>query len=465
MAPFFVMTAFIQTLSQSPLGLWGSVFAFLTFLLIVLLILIVSNRSKKHDKLLAVMAQQMQTNADTLRSDIELSVNDGVQKANSQLRIEMNDSMNRLAQSQNQNMMAFADLIRKMNQGNTEVQLQAREALKTQVTQLSSSINQELNSIRMTLNSQLQTLQNNNDAKLEMMRQTVESKLQQTLETRLSESFKQVASHLKDVESGLGEMRTIAGQVGELKRVLTNVKTRGTFGEVQLGAILANIIPNHYEKNVATRPNSNDRVEFAIKMPGADEGKFVWLPIDSKFPVEDYQKIEEARETGDAQEAERHAKAFENRIKSEAKKIHDKYVEVPYTTEFAVMFLPSESLYAECLRRPGMIEDLQNNFRVTVAGPTVLSALLNSLQMGFRTLAIQKRSAEVWTVLGQVKSEFMKFADALDAMEKRVDGVKSAIAGVRTRTNVMGRRLRDVEELPGEKKVDTLAPAEIKEED
>lgn len=465
MAPFFVMTAFIQTLSQSPLGLWGSVFAFLTFLLIVLLILIVSNRSKKHDKLLAVMAQQMQTNADTLRSDIELSVNDGVQKANSQLRIEMNDSMNRLAQSQNQNMVAFADLIRKMNQGNTEVQLQAREALKTQVTQLSSSINQELNSIRMTLNSQLQTLQNNNDAKLEMMRQTVESKLQQTLETRLSESFKQVASHLKDVESGLGEMRTIAGQVGELKRLLTNVKTRGTFGEVQLGAILANIIPNHYEENVATRPNSNDRVEFAIKMPGADEGKFVWLPIDSKFPVEDYQKIEEARETGDAQEAERHAKAFENRIKSEAKKIHDKYVEVPYTTEFAVMFLPSESLYAECLRRPGMIEDLQNNFRVTVAGPTVLSALLNSLQMGFRTLAIQKRSAEVWTVLGQVKSEFMKFADALDAMEKRVDGVKSAIAGVRTRTNVMGRRLRDVEELPGEKKVDTLAPAEIKEED
>ncbi len=459
------MTAFIQTLSQSPLGLWGSVFAFLTFLLIILLILIVNTRSKKHDELLALMTQQMQTNADALRSDIQLSVNDGVQKANSQLRIEMNESMSRLSQSQNQNMVAFADLIRKMNQGNTEVQLQAREALKTQVTQLSSGINQELAGIRSTLNAQLQTLQSNNDAKLEMMRQTVESKLQQTLETRLSESFKQVASHLKDVESGLGEMRAIAGQVGELKRVLTNVKTRGTFGEVQLGAILANIIPNHYEENVATRPNSNDRVEFAIKMPGANDGDFVWLPIDSKFPVEDYQKIEEAREAGDAQEVERHAKAFENRIKSEAKKIHDKYVEVPYTTEFAVMFLPSESLYAECLRRPGMIEELQNNFRVTVAGPTVLSALLNSLQMGFRTLAIQKRSAEVWTVLGQVKSEFMKFADALDAMEKRVDGVKTAIAGVRTRTNVMGRKLRDVEELPGDKKVDTLAPAEIKEED
>ena len=346
-----------------------------------------------------------------------------------------------------------------MNQGNASTQLQAREALKAQVTQLSSGINQELNGIRETLNRQLQTLQTNNDAKLEQMRQTVETKLQSTLETRLSESFKQVAAHLKEVETGLGEMRTIASQVGELKRVLTNVKTRGTFGEVQLGAILENIIPNHYEENVATRPKSNDRVEFAIKMPGANEGEFVWLPIDSKFPVEDYQKLEQAREEGDAEAAERYAKAFENRIKSEAKKIHDKYVEVPYTTDFALMFLPSESLYAECLKRAGMIETLQNDYRVTVAGPTVLSALLNSLQMGFRTLAIQKRSAEVWSVLGQVKSEFTKFAEALDTMEKRVDSVKNAIAGVRTRTNVMGKRLRDVEELPGEKKSDSLFPA------
>ena len=361
-------------------------------------------------------------------------------------------------------MVGFTDLIQKMNQGNASVQLQAREALKTQVSQLSSGINQELSAIRDTLNRQLQTLQSNNDSKLEMMRQTVETKLQTTLEARLSESFKQVAAHLKDVETGLGEMRSIAGQVGELKRVLTNVKTRGTFGEVQLGAILANVIPNHYEENVATRPKSNDRVEFAIKMPGANDGEFVWLPIDSKFPIEDYQKIEDAREIGDAEATEKHAKAFEARIKSEAKKIHDKYVEVPFTTEFALMFLPSESLYAECLRRPGMIEDLQNNYRVTVAGPTVLSALLNSLQMGFRTLAIQKRSAEVWTVLGQVKTEFMKFADALDTMEKRVDGVKSAIAGVRTRTNVMGRKLRDVEELPGDKKIDTVLPSNESED-
>ena len=453
------MQSLIHSLSQSALGLWGSVFALFCLLLVIALLILINGRAKTRDEIVALMTEKLEERKETDNLRIQQSLNDTIQKANSSLRVEMAESLNRLSQSQQQNMVGFADLIQKMNQGNVSTQLQAREALKAQVTQLSSGINQELNGIRETLNRQLQTLQTNNDAKLEQMRQTVETKLQSTLETRLSESFKQVAAHLKEVETGLGEMRTIASQVGELKRVLTNVKTRGTFGEVQLGAILENIIPNHYEENVATRPKSNDRVEFAIKMPGANEGEFVWLPIDSKFPVEDYQKLEQAREEGDAEAAERYAKAFENRIKSEAKKIHDKYVEVPYTTEFALMFLPSESLYAECLKRAGMIETLQNDYRVTVAGPTVLSALLNSLQMGFRTLAIQKRSAEVWSVLGQVKSEFAKFAEALDTMEKRVDSVKNAIAGVRTRTNVMGKRLRDVEELPGEKKSDSLFPA------
>lgn len=453
------MQSLIHSLSQSALGLWGSVFALFCLLLVIALLILINGRAKTRDEIVALMTEKLEERKETDNLRIQQSLNDTIQKANSSLRVEMAESLNRLSQSQQQNMVGFADLIQKMNQGNASTQLQAREALKAQVTQLSSGINQELNGIRETLNRQLQTLQTNNDAKLEQMRQTVETKLQSTLETRLSESFKQVAAHLKEVETGLGEMRTIASQVGELKRVLTNVKTRGTFGEVQLGAILENIIPNHYEENVATRPKSNDRVEFAIKMPGANEGEFVWLPIDSKFPVEDYQKLEQAREEGDAEAAERYAKAFENRIKSEAKKIHDKYVEVPYTTEFALMFLPSESLYAECLKRAGMIETLQNDYRVTVAGPTVLSALLNSLQMGFRTLAIQKRSAEVWSVLGQVKSEFAKFAEALDTMEKRVDSVKNAIAGVRTRTNVMGKRLRDVEELPGEKKSDSLFPA------
>lgn len=453
------MQSLIHSLSQSALGLWGSVFALFCLLLLIALLILINGRTKTRDEIVALMTEKLEERKETDNLRIQQSLNDTIQKANSSLRVEMAESLNRLSQSQQQNMVGFADLIQKMNQGNASTQLQAREALKAQVTQLSSGINQELNGIRETLNRQLQTLQTNNDAKLEQMRQTVETKLQSTLETRLSESFKQVAAHLKEVETGLGEMRAIASQVGELKRVLTNVKTRGTFGEVQLGAILENIIPNHYEENVATRPKSNDRVEFAIKMPGANEGEFVWLPIDSKFPVEDYQKLEQAREEGDAEAAERYAKAFENRIKSEAKKIHDKYVEVPYTTEFALMFLPSESLYAECLKRAGMIETLQNDYRVTVAGPTVLSALLNSLQMGFRTLAIQKRSAEVWSVLGQVKSEFSKFAEALDTMEKRVDSVKNAIAGVRTRTNVMGKRLRDVEELPGEKKSDSLFPA------
>ena len=444
------MENLINLFVQTPLGPWGTLFAILCAVLVLWLAVSSSKSAKENRELFEKLQADITARGEEQTQSIAKNLNENLNAANSLLRQEFTQSVSELSRTQNQSLVNFADLIQKMNQGNATVQLQAREALKTQVNQLSSGINQELAGIRDTLNRQLQTLQTNNDAKLELMRQTVETKLQSTLETRLTESFKQVAGHLKEVETGLGEMRAIAGQVGELKRVLTNVKTRGTFGEVQLGAILANMIPNHYEENVATRPKSNDRVEFAIKLPGQNEGESVWLPVDSKFPVEDYQKIEDAREAGDAEAAERHAKAFEMRIKSEAKKIHEKYVEVPYTTEFAVMFLPSESLYAECLKRPGLIEDLQNNFRVTVAGPTVLSALLNSLQMGFRTLAIQKRSAEVWTVLGQVKTEFAKFAEALDTMEKRVDGVKTAIAGVRTRTNVMGRRLRDVEELPGE---------------
>ena len=458
------MQSIIELLAQSPLGFWGVIFAFIALVLVLVLVFLIFSQAKSRVEILSFIDQKLEENKESEFSRMQLVINDSIQNANSQLRMELNGLVTRLAESQNQSMVNFADLIQKINQGNANIQLQAREALKSQVALLSSGINQELSGIRETLNRQLQALQTNNDAKLEMMRQTVETQLQTTLEKRLSESFKQVAAHLKDVETGLGEMRTIAGQVGELKRVLTNVKTRGTFGEVQLGAILENIIPNHYEVNVITRPNSNDRVEFAIKMPGANDGEYVWLPVDSKFPVEDYQKLEDARERGNAEEAEHFAKAFESRIKSEAKKIHEKYVEVPFTTEFAVLFLPSESLYAECLKRPGMIEELQNNFRVTVAGPTVLSALLNSLQMGFQTLAIQKRSAEVWTVLGQVKTEFAKFAEALDMMEKRVDGVKSAIAGVRTRTNVMGRRLRDVEELPGSRKDETLL-SEIQSED
>lgn len=452
------MQTIIQTLSSTALGFWGCLFALLCFVLVLLLGALFVNRKKEEERLLTFIDQKLESSKQNETNAVQLAVNDSIQTANAHLRREFNDSVNRLSQSQNQSLVNFAELIQKMNQGNAATQLQAREALKNHVAQLSSGINQELAGIRETLNRQLQSMQTNNDAKLEMMRQTVETKLQNTLETRLSESFKQVAAHLKDVETGLGEMRSLAGQVGELKRVLTNVKTRGTFGEVQLGVILENMIPNHYETNVATRPNSNDRVEFAIKMPGAHDSEFVWLPIDSKFPIEDYQKMEDAREAADAESAERYAKAFESRIKTEAKKIHEKYVEVPYTTEFAILFLPSESLYAEALKRAGLVEELQNRFRVTVAGPTVLSALLNSLQMGFRTLAIQRRSAEVWTVLGQVKTEFAKFAEALDTMEKRVDGVKTAIAGVRTRTNVMGRKLRDVEELPGEKKVDTVLP-------
>ena len=338
-----------------------------------------------------------------------------------------------------------------------------QKTLDTRVKSLQDENTKKLDEVRTTVDTRVKSLQDENAKKLDEMRETVDEKLQKSVEKRFNESFKTISGQLTQVYQGLGEMKNLASGVGDLKKVMEGVKTRGIYGEVQLGSIIADTLaPDQYEENYATRPGSADRVEFAIKMPGKED--HVYLPIDSKFPIENYSRLIEAYDQGDKAEIEKYRKALQNDVKTQAKKIHDKYVEVPFTTEFALMFLPSESLYAECLRRPGMIEDLQNNYRVTVAGPTVLSALLNSLQMGFRTLAIQKRSAEVWTVLGQVKTEFMKFADALDTMEKRVDGVKSAIAGVRTRTNVMGRKLRDVEELPGDKKIDTVLPSNESED-
>ena len=442
------MQTVIHSLSQLPLGFWGTIFAFLSFLLIVLLFFVVNNRTRSRDDLFAFLDKKIEDSSRSDLTKIQAVVNDSIQNANAHLRKEMNDSSSRLADSQNQNMVAFTELIEKINQGNANTQLQAREALKTQVSQLSFGINQELAGIRETLNRQLQTLQSNNDAKLEQMRHTVETKLQSTLETRLSESFKQVAAHLKDVEAGLGEMRTIAGQVGELKRVLTNVKTRGTFGEVQLGVILENIIPNHYEQNVATRPNSNDRVEFAIKMPGVNEGEFVWMPIDSKFPGDSYQALLDAQDSGDAVMLDKARKNLVATMKAEAKDIRDKYLEVPHTTEFGVMFLPTEGLYAEAVRL-GMTETLQREYRVNIAGPSTMAALVNSLQMAFRTIAIQRRSDEVWKVLGVVKTEFERFETVLTKAQDQVDKVGKQLELLTgTRTRAMKRALRNVESMP-----------------
>ena len=300
--------------------------------------------------------------------------------------------------------------------------------------------------VRETLTQRLAEIQIDTSNKLEQMRQTVDEKLHATLEQRLGESFKQVSDRLEQVHRGLGEMQTLATGVGDLKRVLTNVKSRGTWGEVQLGALIEQTLTiEQYSKNIATRPHSRDIVEFAIRLPGQEEGKPVWLPIDAKFPVEDYQRLTDAQDRADLQEIESAAKALETRIKAEAKTIREKYIEPPYTTDFAILFLPTEGLYAEVLRRQGLLELLQNDFRVTVAGPSTFSAMLNSLQMGFKTLSIEKRSSQIWSTLGQVKTEFSKFGEAIEATKKRLDAASKQFEAVDIRTRKINRALSNVE--------------------
>jgi DNA recombination protein RmuC len=307
-----------------------------------------------------------------------------------------------------------------------------------------------LTEVRTTVEQNLQRLQEDNNKNLEQMRQTVDEKLQGTLEKRLGESFKLVSERLEQVHKGLGEMQALATGVGDLKRVLTNVRARGTWGEVQLDRMLEQVFsPSDYDKNVATK-DGGERVEFAIRLPGRGdvESEVVWLPIDAKFPIEDYQRLQEAQENGDAELVECAAKGLENRIKCCAGDITGKYLNPPKTTDFCILFLPTEGLFAEVLRRPGLAEILQRDFKVVVAGPTTLWALLNSLQMGFRTLAIQKRSSEVWSLLGAVKTEFGKYGDILDKVKKKLTEAQNTVDDAGRRTRAIERKLRDVQELP-----------------
>jgi DNA recombination protein RmuC len=324
------------------------------------------------------------------------------------------------------------------------------ESLTGQLHQLMQRNTEGMDTLRHAIETRLAAIQTDNNQKLELMRQTVDEKLHNTLEQRLGESFKLVSDRLEQVHKGLGEMQTLASGVGDLKKVLSNVKVRGTWGEVQLDNLLDQILSaDQYAKNVATRPKSSERVEFAIKLPGRDaDDSVVWLPIDAKFPLEDYQKLVEAQEMGDLTTMEDAGRALENRIKAEAKTIRDKYIEPPYTTDFGLLFLPIEGLYAEVIRRPGLSDFLQREYRVTLTGPTTLTAILNSLQMGFRTLAIEKRSSEVWQVLGAVKTEFGKFGDVLAKTKKKLDEARNSIDQAETRTRVIDRKLRQVESLP-----------------
>ena len=326
------------------------------------------------------------------------------------------------------------------------LQGQQLEAFAQQLARLTQSNEQRFEQLRVSVETRLGAIQADNASKLEEMRKTVDEKLHATLEQRLGDSFKLVSERLEQVHKGLGEMHTLAAGVGDLKKVLTNVKTRGTWGEVQLSALLEQLLTaDQFAANVATRPGSGERVDFAIRLPGKDDGAVVWLPIDAKFPIEDYQRLIDAVEPVAIEEA---AKAIETRLKNEARSIRDKYVAPPHTTDFAVLYLPIEGLYAEALRRPALSETLQRDYRVTLAGPTTLAAMLNSLQMGFRTLAIEQRSAEVWAVLGAVKTEFGKFGEALAHTKKKLDEASNSISKAEVRTRQLSRKLKEVEALP-----------------
>ena len=326
----------------------------------------------------------------------------------------------------------------------------ARDAQDAALKRLSDSLGEQLRALSEANERRLSALQEGNEKKLDQMRATVDEKLHATLEQRLGESFKQVADRLEQVHKGLGEMQTLARDVGSLNRVLTNVKTRGIFGEVQLAGLLEQVFtPEQYATNVATVPGSSERVEFAIRLPGQrDDGQPLWLPIDAKFPREDYERLLDAQERADLPAMELAAKAIDTRLRLEARTIRDKYIAPPHTTDFAILFVPTEGLYAEALRRPGLVQAMQHEHKVMLAGPTTLLATLTSLQMGFRTLALEKRSAEVWEVLGAVKTEFGKFGDVLARTRKKLEEATNTIDQAQTRTNVMTRRLKSVEALP-----------------
>ena len=358
---------------------------------------------------------------------------------------------------------ASADSLQARVAENATLQRNQLDSFAAQLTALTGSNEAKLESVRESVERRLTSLQDDNSKQLERMRVTVDEKLHATLERRLGESFRLVSDRLEQVQLGLGEMKSLATGVGDLKKVLTNVKTRGTWGEVQLGALLEQILtPEQYATNVATRPGSGERVEFAIKLPGKDDHQRhpVWLPIDAKFPQDDYQRLVEAQEQANPQMVEESSKLLENRIRLEAKAIHDKYIDPPHTTDFGILFLPFEGLFAEVLRRPGLYETLQRDYKVIITGPTTISAFLNSLQMGFRTLVIEKRASEVWGLLGVVKAEFGKFGEMLDKTQKKLQEASNTIEDATKKTRTIEKRLKDVQVLPSQDAVTLIGDTE-----
>ena len=420
----------------------------------------------------AVDAEQQRKDLQDLRAQLQA----GNERLERELRREIAESSQGARQELSQNLATFQQTLTQQGAEatrtqNTQIdafgqqlalmQKTLADTLHTQLTsvgestarrlaEMSDTNTRSMTAVRDALNQQLAQLQTTNAAKLDEMRATVDEKLQTTLQARLGESFKQVADRLEQVHKGLGEMQTLAQGVGDLKHLLTNVKTRGIFGEAQLAGLLEQVfVPDQYAMQVATRPGSKNVVDFAIKLPGkSDTGAPLWLPIDAKFPNEDYERLLDAQGRADVAGAEAAGKALELRIRLEAKSMVEKYVEPPHTTDFAILFLPTEGLYAEVLRRPGLMESLQRDHRVTLAGPTTLLAMLSSLQMGFRTLALEKRSSEVWQVLGAVKTEFGKFGDVLAKVKKQTQTVLNTLDEAERRNRAMHRSLRSAEALP-----------------
>lgn len=372
----------------------------------------------------------------------EKSVKDELQRN----RLESAQATKENREELSRNLRSFSETNSGNNKELNELIRQKFSDFSKQQTELNRQSTESIKEVKETIEKQLKAIREDNSQQLTEMRKTVDEKLQTTLEKRLGESFKQVSERLEQVHKGLGEMQTLATGVGDLKKVLSNVKTRGVLGEYQLENILEQLLTiDQYSKNVATKKGSQAHVEFAIKLPGKESNEDVWMPVDSKFPIENYQLLLDAYEEGDKTKVEGAQKLLLKSVESFAKDISDKYLDPPHTTDFAIMFLPVESLYAEVLRHPGLFEKLQRQYRITITGPTTLSALLNSLQMGFRTLAVQKRSSEVWKILEAVKTEFNKFSDQLDKVDKQLNTASKSLNDLRlTRTNMMSRKLKDV---------------------
>lgn len=455
--------------------LWGIVALLLLTLIVLLFLISRTGHIKAIRQNNKELVQLLVTSQERLRQEQQKQILDSAFTAREEfsqnmLRIQQLISTYQVNSAHNQT-ESFERLINQLSVlqkqlGETLMQQfgQTTEINAKRMQEMRATLDEQLMQVRDIMVQQLASLQSSNEKKLEEMRRTVDEKLHETLEKRVGESFKQVAERLEQVYRGLGEMQQLAQGVGDLKHILSNVKTRGIFGELQLARLLEEVLTTEqYKAQAMIKPNQREAVDFAIALPGkGDEQQVCWLPIDAKFPTEDYERLLDAQERADLNAIEQAGKALEVRIRREAKNISEKYIAPPYTTDFAIMFLPTESLYAEVLRRPGLLEQLQRQYHITIAGPTTLLALLNSLQMGFRTLALEQRTVEVWRVLGAVKTEFGKFADVLTKMRKQLQTVSNTVDMAQTRTRQMNKALKTVELLPGtEEQAALFDPAEI----